>query len=246
MLTYGSLFSGFAGLDEGLHRAGWQCRFQVEINAYAQRVLARHYPDVPRFSDVRDFRPGSDPRWQVDLLAFGDPCTGNSNAGNVHKAQHIDIGAEAIRIIDEIRPRLVLRENPSVERADAVRPWRKVRNDLESRGYVVLPFRIRACCVGAEHRRERLFLLASLPDADSERLEGLNRQRLAQGHVGGAAGSALWRARRDVLPPPRVCRGSDGVPGRVERIKGLGNAVDVRVAEWIGRRIIEAIQGAQA
>ena len=53
-MTYGSLFAGIGGLDLGLERAGFQCKWQVEIDPFARQVLAKHWPDVPQYSDIRE------------------------------------------------------------------------------------------------------------------------------------------------------------------------------------------------
>lgn len=57
-MTFGSLFAGIGGFDLGLERAGMECRWQVEIDDYASRVLAKHWPHVQRWGDVRTFRLG--------------------------------------------------------------------------------------------------------------------------------------------------------------------------------------------
>ena len=241
-MIFGSLYTGFGGLDLGLERAGLSCGWQVENNVYARRVLARHWPDVPKHDDARTFPPGEPEDWNVDLIAGGDPCQGNSQAGAIYRRVHEDLGVHFLRIVDAIRPRLVLRENPSATRKDALWPWGRFRDCLESLGYAVLPFRLRSCCLGGDHRRERMFLLASLPDPDGDGLERFHRAWQQAGHAGGEAGGPLPGAgsRGHDLPAPRICRGSDGIPHRVERLRGLGNAVDPFSAERIGRVILEA------
>jgi DNA (cytosine-5)-methyltransferase 1 len=93
MPTFGSLFSGVGGFDLGLERAGWECKWQVEIDDWRRAVLESHWPDVQRLADVRDVRGGV---WQplgaeiqhdgptlapVDLLCGGFPCQDVSIAG---------------------------------------------------------------------------------------------------------------------------------------------------------------------
>jgi DNA (cytosine-5)-methyltransferase 1 len=52
-VTFGSLFAGIGGIDLGLERAGFICRWQVEVDPYCQRVLAKHWPEVRRYDDIR-------------------------------------------------------------------------------------------------------------------------------------------------------------------------------------------------
>ena len=234
-MTFGSLFAGIGGMDLGLERAGMQCRWQVEINPYCRKVLAKHWPDVPRHDDVKTFNPEEWP--VVDIICGGDPCQGNSNAGSVHKREREDLAIHFLRIVAAVRPRFVLRENPSVTRPGAAWPWQRFRAGLESLGYSVLPFRVRACCLGLDHQRERLFLLAELPNTNSQRPQRLDWSRVEAGHAGGEAGRLQ---RHHDISSPRFCRGTDGVPARVDRLVGAGNAVAPSVAEWIGRRLMES------
>jgi len=248
-LTFGSLFTGIGGLDLGLESAGFRVAFQVENDDFCNRVLDRRWPGVPRFRDVRDVRGADLPR--VDLLAGGDPCQENSQARRSDSCEHPSLGGEFVRIVGELRPRLVLRENPARVRRDAPWPWRRFADELRALGYHVLPFRLRACCLGLDHRRDRLFVLAALPDPDGVAIQpGFEPgpDPRAEGEVQGEARPrgfrlesrpALLAPRRPVnVRPPRI---ADGLPARVgERmLRGYGNAVPPVMGEWIGRRIIK-------
>lgn len=246
-MTFGSLFAGIGGLDLGLERAGMECRWQVEMDGWRRGILARHWPDVRQHDDVRTFPPGDAnvEGWRVDLICGGDPCQGNSKAGGVWKRPVDDLGVHFLRVAGLLRPRLVLRENPTSTRRDAPWPWHRFRSGLESLGYTVLPFRLRACCLGLDHQRDRLFLLAELSDPDRLGLEGVDGARFAAGHAGGTAGGPVRCAGRDQLPPPRICGKSDGFPAGLvrRRLTALGDAVPPAMAEWIGRRIMESVRG---
>ncbi len=82
-MNYLSLFSGIGGLDLGFDRAGMSCVGQVERDPFCQRVLAKHWPEVPRHDDVRtapDWWLGT-ARPAVDVVVGGFPCQPFSTAG---------------------------------------------------------------------------------------------------------------------------------------------------------------------
>src|ERR1700678_4087108 len=104
-MTFGSLFCGIGGFDLGLERAGMQCKWQVEIDPYARRVLEKHWPDVRRWDDVRTFPP-ENWRSQVDLICGGFPCQDISSAGLRRGITEPQSGlwAQFERIVGELRP----------------------------------------------------------------------------------------------------------------------------------------------
>lgn len=163
-LTFGSLFAGVGGLDLGLERAGLECRWQVEMDDYAQKVLAHHWPDVPRYNYVQGFLGGKRWRrvraaWYVDVVCGGFPCQDISNAG---KREGIDgkrsgLWSEFARVIRLLRPRYVVVENVP---ALTIRGLGRVLGDLAAIGYDAEWGCIPAAALGAPHPRWRLFLVA--------------------------------------------------------------------------------------
>lgn len=179
---------------------------------------------------------------RIDILSGGDPCQENANARRATDTTTApSLGHEFIRIVEHIRPRIVVRENPSAVRSDAPWPWWRFRAELERLGYAVLPFRLRACCIGADIRRDRLFLLGELQESKRQGLEGDEREIMARANQGrqdaDIARSNRWSAA------PRICGSTPRIPNRVDRLRTLGNCVVPQIAEWIGKRIITSAFG---
>ncbi len=73
MLTVGSLFAGIGGIELGLSATGgFQTIWQVEIDPYCRRILEKHWPEVPKYGDIRTLEGRSVSR--PDVLAGGCPC----------------------------------------------------------------------------------------------------------------------------------------------------------------------------
>lgn len=235
MLTYGSLFSGIGGMDLGLDRAGMQCKWQVEINEYAIKVLTKHWPNVPKHRDVRDV--GKRSLEPVDVIAGGFPCQDISNAGFGAglAGERSGLWSQMFRVIRELRPRFVLIENVS---ALLIRGLDTVLCDLAGIGFDAEWETVRASDFGAPHERNRLFIVAYSNEVNGQAGLGIEQDGARKIFSrGNSERIPLWLQTAD-----RFVGMDDGVPARVyeRRVGGIGNAVVPHIAEWIGRRIVEA------
>ena len=168
-MTVGSLFSGIGGLDLGLERAGHTVQWQIEADPYCRRVLAQHWPHVPCHHDIKTVTAGD--LTPVDLLCGGFPCQPVSHAG-LQKGTTDDrwLWPEFYRLIDVLRPRYVLLENvPGLLTANGGSAFRGILADLATSGYDAEWDCLPAAAVGAPHLRYRVFIIASLPDAERHR-----------------------------------------------------------------------------
>lgn len=106
-----SLFAGIGGFDLAFEREGMECVAQVEIDPSCRAVLGEHFPDVPRFDDIRTVGAHNLPA--CDIVCGGFPCQGLSVAGKRKGLADDRSGLfwEMLRVIYEIRPKIVVWEN---------------------------------------------------------------------------------------------------------------------------------------
>lgn len=162
ILTHLSLFSGIGGLDLAAEMAGFVTVGQCEWADYPTKVLEKHWPDVPRWRDIRtltgeSFYERTGLR-TVDVISGGFPCQPFSVAGKQRgKEDDRFIWPEMCRVIHEIRPTWVIGENvPGIVNL----ALDQVLADLENIGYATQAFIIPACGVDAPHKRDRVAIVA--------------------------------------------------------------------------------------
>lgn len=225
MVTVGSLFSGIGGLDLGLERAGMRVIWQSEIDPYARRVLAKHWPDVPNLGDITTIDWSTVER--PDVICGGYPCPAFSQAARGRNVAP-DLWPYMRSAIHAVRPRYAVLENVA---AHLHRGFDAVLADLAELGFDAEWSVVSACAMGAPHVRRRLFVVAY---AHGEREPG--------GALDGEARVVQSSARADRWPPhPAGALGvADGIPHRMDRLRALGNAVVPQVAEHVGRLIVAA------
>lgn len=220
-----ALFAGAGGGILGGHLLGFRTVCAVEIEPYAASVLVARQnegilPPFPIWDDVRTF-DGIPWRGIVDVVSGGFPCQDISSAGKGEgiSGERSGLWGEMARIIREVRPRYAFVENSSVLTS---RGLDVVLGNLAEIGYNAEWGVFSGFCVGARHRRERLFILASY--ANTKRLQGREQRSEARFLTLDymVAQQVFPRSEND-LPEPRVLGSGNGMADRVDRTKAIGN-----------------------
>ena len=230
-LTHLSLFSGIGGIDLAAEWAGFETVGQCEFADYPTKVLEKHWPDVPRWRDVRDVTAESVREkcgGEITFLSGGFPCQPHSFAEKrLASGDERDLWGEFARVICEIKPRWVLAENVSgLLTSESGRFFGRVLRDLATMGYRVGWGSIRASWVGAVHRRERIFIIAYSYGRGLE-MQNEIKKKFNQANFGTPGPTCGFSSTMGVqkLRDIGEIRESDGVPKWMDRLKCLGNAV---------------------
>lgn len=230
------LFAGAGGGILGGMLLGHTCVCAVEINEYCRKVLLQRQRDgvlqrFPIYDDIRHF-DGKPWRGKVQILAGGFPCQDISSQGANHgpklgiNGERSGLWLEYLRLIEEIKPVYIFAENSPLLRT---RGLGTILKGVSALGYNARWCRLGGAPVGADHKRERLWILAYRA---GDRLEGRDYSN-SEGH-GEAENRPVERLCEGKvfsdLPAPDSFGAANGLAGRVDRLEAIGNGQIPQVA----------------
>ena len=270
MLSHLDLFSGIGGFSLGLESAGLvETVAFCDFDDYCQKVLKKNFPGVPIYNDVKELnydKLKTDGINTIDIITGGYPCQPFSVAGRQKGEQDPrQVWPEMFRLIQELRPSWVIGENVA---GHIKLGLDTVLENLESEGYSARTFSISASSIGANHKRERIWIVANSESIgshgreDREHMDQRNTERKARGESsyvsytdyerleglgekhklreGKREEQISWNGWWEIEPD--VGRVAHGVPKSMDRLKCLGNSVVPRIPYLIGLAIKETIE----
>jgi len=224
-----SLFSGIGGFDLAAEWMGWENVAHCEWNPFGQKVLKYYWPNAISYHDITktDFTIH---RGNIDIITGGFPCQPYSLAGQRKgKEDERHLWPEMLRAIREIQPPWVVGENVlGLVNWSGGMVFDEVQADLEAQGYEVQAFLLPAVSVNADHRRDRIWIVAY---NDSFRQNGreCKNEKLPS--------ERRKHAQHDIEP---IILHTDNANEQGQRIrptrKGELNRSDSRVVGWSTRR----------
>ena len=239
------LFSGGGMFSYGLERAGMETVAFCEIEEYPRKVLAKHWPNIPIYDDVRTLtkeRLDSDGIGSIDVICGGFPCQDASTARTNNdvngsrkgiNGEKTGLWKEFKRIISEFRPGFAVMENVSALLSGESGEWfGDILRDLAEIGYDAVWHCIPASNIGAPHERDRVWIIAYPNEAQRE--GGCISERIYQEYA-NARRNSWWEDK------PGVHRVDDGIPSQMDRLALIGNAVVPQIPEIIGQAIMSLI-----
>lgn len=240
-VTHAELFAGIGGFSLAAKWTGWENVFLVEIDPWLRNKLKMNFKGTHIYGDIKGFK-GTEYKGRIDVLSGGFPCQPFSFSGQ-RKGPGDDryLWPEMLRICREIRPRFVVAENvPGIISLELDH----VLADLENEGYTCWPpFVIPACAAGADHRRDRVWVVAHA--------DGHGCKSLLPGNKGHGPQKARPSAQccphlvtaeqfESRFSEPLLLDNKDGLPPAVDvrnALRASGNAIVPQIAHEIFQHI---------
>ena len=276
-LKHLDLFSGIGGFSLGLEATGgFETVAFCDIDQYPRQVLQKHWPHVKQYEDIKELnyeKLKADGLLPIDIITGGYPCQPFSVAGRKKGEEDPrHLWPEYFRLVKELRPTWVIGENVS---GHIKLGLDTVITDLESEDYAVRPFSISASSIGANHQRERVWIVANSrrsqwpwaelrgENENETRKENANQFERSSSTSSSSADTNGKRSQRYGSEyelrksqeerktswsrwwefEPNVGRVAYGIPKRVDRLKSLGNSLVPQIPYYIGKTILEVMNG---
>jgi DNA (cytosine-5)-methyltransferase 1 len=252
MTGFIDLFSGIGGFALGAYWAGlrFDKHYFSEVNDYAIQVYKKHFPEAEPLGDIRNVDYAKFPKGEY-LVTGGFPCQPHSLAGKRQgNSDERDLWPECARMLRELRPKITVFENvPGLFVSNRGRFFNRILSDISESGYDTEWQIVSAKDVGAPHLRKRVWIVAysrgwkprlqtkqkgrdGFTNSDNVFSDSYNTATSRLGKYGGkiyaGAKAEEFRERCCIewwTVEPDVGRVADGVSARVDRLKGLGNAI---------------------
>lgn len=163
-MRFASFFAGIGGFDLGFERAGMQVVFHCEIDEFCQKILSRHWPEVPLYADITTLNAATIP--PAELWCAGWPCQDLSHA-NVGDRKGLagkrsGLFHNFMGLVKEVHPAWLVLENvPGLLSAEQGTALETVTDTLEENGYLGGWVTYNTLDAGLPHHRDRIFFIAS-------------------------------------------------------------------------------------
>lgn len=250
MLKMLDLFSGIGGFSLA---ASWTGGIETvafcEIEPFCQKVLKKHWPDVPIYSDIKELR-GEDivrEHGAVDIVCGGFPCPAFSRSGKSGGFEQDDLFFEMLRLAKGIRPKYIVFEN-----VEGFTRWRnEAIREIEAIGYEVEDAILDARDFGIPQARRRWFAVCFQRGMllGTQHIQGVQRGQSKDiyrvfpysTHSEGwwthtISSKEEWRTIFANCTRSGVI---DGIPDRIHRLKALGNSIVPQVVYPILQGIVD-------
>jgi DNA (cytosine-5)-methyltransferase 1 len=221
-----ALFAGAGGSVLAGKLLGWSTVCAVEIDSGARQIMLDRMRDgvieqFPIWDDIKTFN-GKAWRGSVDVVTGGFPCQDISQCGGGAGLDGARSGLwmEMVRIICEVRPRIVLVENSPMLTS---RGLGRVLGDLARMGFDARWGVFHASTIGAAHHRARFYMVAY---TDSAELEGLDFPKPVKVDPSQSRRRQFTRAIDAALPADdytKMPRNTHDVARGMDGLKATGN-----------------------
>ena len=160
MLKFIDLFAGIGGMRLAFERAGHECVFSSEWDAFSQKTYEANFGEIPH-GDITKIPESDIPTF--DILLAGFPCQPFSSIGKRQGFEHPTQGTlfyDVVRIIKFHRPRAFLLENvKGLINHDEGRTWKVIQETLNELDYEIHAQILDAADYGVPQHRERIYIV---------------------------------------------------------------------------------------